>query len=959
MAEGGLRLIGADPAGPVFLRALMECAKPPCVVTSFEDARLRTLRNELGDELDVDLEILPFGQVLDRARAMSGLESRTLAPSGAVESLLRRILEVEADAEDPNPWSAWAGTPGGASVLASSLEDLRRAGFEPSHLRQAAAALAEDDADEARGLAELIERLEEALEGAGLESASSLYRRLLEADFQSSPALSRVIVVNGSEDRPLYEQSLVWMAERGVRVDLILSTLIDCPSAFPGSRRTAERLGMPIQEIQRMPDWRSKLFTSEPPLPGGPHMSAVRAPDELHEAEAALRGAYAAQIEGVEPHEMAVFCRSISSQGPSIELAAERLGIGVQMHRSAPLLGNGLARLVLELMKALAQPSPIGLISWVRGSYAPAPDVAEEAAALIQNSASAEDPWAWLESEAAGMGLAWLDELLGWRSKAQEPGGPALWRRRTQLLLEADCLTQAAEESLEAERDQGAQQSMMRSLAMATAGPESLMRPECGLAEWAEFAEEVWSRATYSVDTGRVGVRVVSDPSQLGRLKWLWVMGMAEGVFPRRRSQSPVLNDRLTAALNTLGAGWLPDSGAKALAERDAFRQVCSSGAERLVFSLTEPQAEEGAESPAFYVHAAARAAGRDVGFDRLPPGGFAPPEPEKRLPKEARLAEALEAGPRPFPAVMLHQDEARERVRRAPDEPYSASMLADAEECAFRAAALHILGWRSSGSRQAERLTASLKRRLGAARLRSQEFPARLEEEVDALLDRGTSGLPRELLRPFLIEAGWAFWRRELAARQALGRGPDEARHRPAPEDLDRKSGFQIRGRDRVAVDFELEEAYLAQGDAGAVLFSGAAKTRHKAPDLRFSESPFDPSQTEHCDLRTGMILAGLGGREGAALVELDSAGGQRIMVRARYKNTRRRLEPQIEGLKWVTLMADSPRDFYAEISARAERAMQAVDAADMAATPGAHCERCPISELCRRSSAAGEGEE
>ncbi|MCH7944963.1 MAG: PD-(D/E)XK nuclease family protein [Armatimonadetes bacterium] len=88
--------------------------------------------------------------------------------------------------------------------------------------------------------------------------------------------------------------------------------------------------------------------------------------------------------------------------------------------------------------------------------------------------------------------------------------------------------------------------------------------------------------------------------------------------------------------------------------------------------------------------------------------------------------------------------------------------------------------------------------------------------------------------------------------------------------------------------------------------------------------------------------------------MVEIDGMNGQRVL--AGFAPTVDGLARRpAEGLN-VHRVADRPVVFFKNVKARLKQAVVVLEAADMEARPGRHCEFCTYGELCRVSSQFGE---
>ncbi|HVT12166.1 MAG TPA: hypothetical protein VHE55_07855 [Fimbriimonadaceae bacterium] len=994
MAQGRIRVLSTIP-GPANLGPIVrEFCKKEGLITALSDSAIKTLAG-LAPE-GSGCEAIPFGGLVRRFATLCGELPFPVAHEGHVVAAVGAACE---ELPSDSPFARTAHRSGLHKALAATLHELSEFGLDPEAYEAMAPVLPTALAAKVRSLAEVETKASETLKTLGRNLSRDHYRICLDGQPEKGADLGRVLVIAGADYNPQAIHLLQWAAAHGARIDVVVYRHATGAGLFHGARLTAESLATPsplrgrgsvnlsvakenrgegasdtqvpegrrsvnprvakenraegasgaCEEIGTANELLQHLFAETSAEAPDIKCAVVSAADPLAEAEWALRGCLERHRAGMPYERMALYVRDSVSYAPLIESASKRLGVPVRMWRRAPLLTNSFARLTQTALLFCASKDVRSLLPMARTTYVGLDFEARETlqAGLKTAHSARGEQWnrlrEWQVEHSDKFG--WLEKLLDWRDEAMASPAPLeVWIGRLRDLMTLLPLQEGGAGGHERDKRAGyvLQQSLNRIASVRRVRqPRSLT-----LAEFARCAEEVWAEADVSVPAGEQGVLVTAQAEALPELRCLFVLGMLEGVFPRRRSEDPILSDFDREAMS--GDRTLPLSRDKAEAERDTFYMVCASASEEIVFSYPETD-EERDNVPAFYLDEVERALGQITKVTR--PRQRLTPDPSECLSGSDReIAEALASPDRaeslplafsnPFTASAFERNPAQglgpRELREALQCPFSffARRTLKVRPERLRARWYSLVGLPQKGGLIDQKTPDAAQDALGVA-LEAQldEIYSDAPEWEIALLRSGGRRLIREWIE------------REFAARKLWPR-----------EDL------------RSEVRFG-EQGLLEDLPKIAKLSGGVAATSRRGPysvvHLVETSAPakgYGPANElpEHDKLYFGLHLLAAWNRNGAAAVEVETMAGERLLMLLPRRPGVNLPACVQDGLRVVDLGdgedSHGVRTFFEDVKKLAREAVARIHGVDVRAIRGDHCAVCDYGELCRSSLEFGE---
>ncbi|MGV3616225.1 MAG: PD-(D/E)XK nuclease family protein [Fimbriimonas sp.] len=948
MAQGSIRVLrtvpGSTSLGPI-VRDF--CRRPDGVVTAFSDAALPLARRFV--EEDDAVEVQPFGDFVRSILEMCGEPALRIAGNPEqIAAVAHACLELE----EESPFLRTARFPGLHKAIVSTLKELHQWGIDAFAMETLAARTSPRLAAKLRSLAQVDRGAEEVLASLGRQTHTAHLRASLECMPERDGGFERLLVIGGNEECPLRIQWLRWIASQGTEVTVVFDRHAADAPLFAGARRGAALLGVDPISIGDGNVLTRNLFAPELTGGGDVAVEIVSAADPLAEAEWALRGC----LEEERPDLAAIYVRDLEGYAPLIEAAAKRLGVPVRMARRAPLLTNSFARLTLNALEFLASRDVRTLAPIVKSSYLGLNGVQQNriTSRLRTAYATRERQWEtlfeWTQGE-EGAEFPWIRELLDWRQKAL--GARYALREWKPLLDELInhkeipwSIRRESGDRVMIDRDRRARNQMERLLTNHVSVDAVTRESSASLAEVVNLCRRLWEDADVSVPSAEFGVLVTDSIDNLTDAERLHVMGMLEGVFPRRRSEEPILTDDERREISDLRPGEpaLLDSHDRAGTERDTFYRVCAAARKKLVCSY--PQADDQRDNiPAFYLSEIERAAKKVTRID-LKRLELAPITPACQTDADRRLREALE-GPREYPAELeLFTDASRAALRPEDGHRFTPTELRDALQCPFQYSIRHRIRVpvrRRQNRWQSLRKLPQVSGLIGQTTMAAAE--SALIQALDAELDTlyaDVSEWEMQLLRAGGQRLIRDWLRREFRARETWAKDPASVRRNVNFGD----EGLRDKMPGGVEIDGQVAAISKFQGYSVAHLYGSGAR---------------DPKNlTEVEKLFYGLYFLALheAGREGA--LEIESMSGKReLVVLSRWGGP---VNGHVQdGLSVVDLStADDPsvsrRVFFEDVKRALKRAVERVRDARIDAMKGDHCDWCDYGELCRRSRAFGE---
>jgi hypothetical protein len=952
MAQGSIRVLrtvpGSTSLGPI-VRAF--CNHPDGVVTAFSDGAL-PLAKRFVDE-DAAVEVRPFGEFVRAILEACGEEAlRVAGTPEQIAAVAHACLELD----DESPFSRTARFPGLHKALVNTLKELHQWGIDADAMTDLAERTSPRLAAKLRSLAQIDKGAEDVLARLGRQTHTSHLRASLECMPERDGGFERVLVIGGNEECPLRVRWLQWLASQGTEVTIVFDRHAGDAPLFQGAQRAVQYMGVePIApgtgNILTLNLFAEKLVAGAPVS-----VEIVSSADPLAEAEWALRGC----LEEERPDLAAIYVRDLESYAPLIEAASKRLGVPIRMARRAPLLTNSFARLTLNALEFVASRDVRTLAPIVKSSYLGLKGIDQTRVisrlreayrdSVRDRDRQWQDLYAWTETE-EGLEFPWLRELLDWRRKALA-GRFSLreWKPLLDELINHKeipwSIRRESGDRTMTDRDLRARNQMERLLTNHVSVDAVTRETSASLTEVVALCRRLWEDADVSVPSADYGVLVTDSIDSLTDAERLHVMGMLEGVFPRRRSEEPILTDAERAEISALRKGEprLPDSHDRAQTERDTFYRVCAAARKKLVCSypLTDDQRDN---IPAFYLSEVSRAVKEVTRID-LKRLELAPIAQACLTDADRKLREAAD-GPREYPAdVELYSEASRAVLRPEEDHRFTPHELRDALQCPFQYAVrhrLHVPVRRRQNRWQSLRKLPQVAGLLGQPSMQAAE--SALIQALDAELDllyADVSEWEMQLLRAGGQRLIKDWLRREFRSRATWPKDPTSVRT---------AANFGDPGlRDTMPGNVPVK------GEVAAV-----SKFQGYSVGHLYGSSPRDAKNlTEVEKLYYGLYFLALHepGREGA--LEIESMSGKRELLLLSRSGGMVAGHVQ-DGLSVVDLsVADDPtvsrKVFFEDVKRALKRAVERVREARIDAMKGDHCDWCDYGELCRRSRAFGE---
>lgn len=958
MSKSKLKIISAIPNARTFKGILADFAKGgEGLVSSLSDIRLKPLGSlvETGD-----LTVEPFGSVAGQFLVLARGRMTPLAQQGHVRAA---ISETCLALTEDSPFFRARRFPGAHSKIDTALDELRDWGLVADALPDIAEKCSQGLRSKILSLASIEREVSDSLQRIGRERIADRIAAALCLETEPTD-MGRLLLFVGSELPPIYEAWICWAVARGAEITAVLDAANSESGLFSRAANAIERLGAKGFRAGRETPLLASLFVgadleASPSGEGNPVVEISSSADPLAEAEWVIRSVAAELAAGTSADRIAIYCRDAEGYLPLLSASAVRFGVPITTSRRQPLLGNSLTRLTLDVIDFCAGDDVRLLASVLRSSYlCLAPELIEKGILAVREAYRQGDgQWQALEgfSRAEETDYPWLTRLLEWRrAGAAENVSLAHWCERLRDLGAQPWNEEAVNrESVTGTRDSYAQTALQRSLAQYATVERARAARRLSLKGFADMARAIWEDAEVSSPTVNGAVRVLSMAAQIGNVDSIYVMGMLEGVFPRRRSEDPILTDADRAELSGLLPALppLPDSRTKAVAEREEFYRLCAAPARRLAFSY--PQTGEDRDNVrAFYLLEVERAMKGEISYRDHKRTELTPAEPAAKA--DIRLAASL-AGPRIKPAANVLQDaEARLLVRDAMRAPMEARHLADALECGFHYLAEHNLGLRPNRRRSRWGYLFGLPKIANLAAVPFREAAEKalgfaLENEL-ADLAADASAYDLALLRSGGERLNREWLEREFRSRDLWPR--DSVTEAP-------RFGEHLRGQ------LKADEGFVQlKGTLPALSERNGYRILHlfKASDpwdetVSREDEPWSRLKLKEA-FELGLYLRSLYGVSPKTGIEIDCASGSRELFLLP-----RPAEPVMnhaaKGFRVTFIDNDLRKAIFKSTNDNILKALRRISGPEVEACPGSHCSVCEYGELCRRSRDFGEVED
>lgn len=949
MGQGHIRLLKTLPGPQNDASILAEfCARGEGLVTALDPKHLGALRFAVPPESDV--ELLEFGRMVAAYARLAGADPRSMAGIGHTVAAIGQVCEtIEAD----SPFYGSRLFMGLHRRLAETIKELGDWGLEPDSLAQLAQECSLDLQPKLHSLADIWTRTESLLSEFGCQLSYRHILESLEARVDEDVSFPPCLIFLDGRIAPKHIEWLRWAASVGGQLTVVAEASPSTDGLFPTAQRAEKLLNLPAEAVGETKPFVSCLFAGTITSTPGLQVDQFKAADPLSEVEWALRRILQAAA-GRDFHRFGIFARNLMDYGPLIESASERLGVPVRIARKASLISNGFIRCLVSVLEALDSGDVRRLGLLTRSSFFMFPHAQrrEFSDALSTAFRGGEQAWArmddWANSQSET--VPWLAPLLAWRSEAvSKPTNLATWRERLRDL--GNSFPAIAKGDVR-ERDARAKNSLERTIAArATFGDKLDLTLSEAVAEVKTAAEE----SDYTLPTKPVGVQVSDAPIGFSSTDHLFVLGMLEGVFPRRRSESPILTDRDREEISDRRALMFPleTSFDEAKRERDAFVALCS--APNLSITFSHPETTDDRDNiSAFYLEEVKRALGGDIEHNTYSRSQLTPPPEECLAECDRTLRAAMDSNA----PLQLHSNDLLDSTRAVMANQVPIALqpreLRTALECPFRHFAQEALRLYPERDR---RRWYQLRHLPQSARLSIQPDAKAAKESLQSLL---ASEL--EDMRPHVTPSEFELMRqggerlitdwvkREFRAREVW------------PKDRGSQRPMVAFGSDAIRED--LPRVGKVAGSVAGTSRMGPYKVIHMVESNTPSQDKSSLLGLKDRDaLYYGIHLMAGYEKNSALALEVESmSGGRKLMMLPRLE------EPPIigdvaSGLETVALSSTGEAQvtteiFFEKVKDLIAKASKAIREVDVQASPGDHCSFCDHGELCRQSAEFGESE-
>lgn len=926
--------------------AIDEIAQRSLVVSCLSDSRLPLIRNLLP--LEYEVEVMPFAELVGRVLGAMGLPRPPLATASQIRAAIRFACEELPEGLAISASSRHAGT---HDALEKTLTELRHFGIGTQELVEWETRSDLVSYGKIRSLSLISQTVDQSLSNLNRETLLARMRRCYDGDQPVGKSMKPVIVLAGDDQQPERCRWLEWLAGRGVHVELWIQRIQGRKDLF-----AHHATSLPVDSDQHDPHWYASLFADSSFSGSAPAIFIASTGEVLAECEWALRSCAQRLAEGVNPVRIGILARDAQRYNPLLLSAARRMNLPISIRIPVPLLTNGLCAYTIRVLGALAEPNLRRFAKAIQSGYSGLSEkLRHDCRDVIRKiTYTGEEAWkaltAWAEEEPERVPLL---EILHWRRKAvSEPLDLRRWHSLVLDWLRSPRLVESVQsEEATAPRDQRAVTAMIRPISELAALYDARDGQLMNLSSFSQLCDELWDKETATLPPNQHGIQITSDPECLGSMDTLVVLGMLEGVFPRRRSEDPILTDLERESISNL----MPDkpplatSFDRSRAERDVLARIAATPQHSLW--MLYPQTQDDRDNvPAFYLNEIERVVQNRVTRLDYPRSKIAPNVEDCLCEQDRNFALALTSGPIPSKTPVLSTLTARQRVRPNP-EGISPEHIVSAFECPFQAAFRYQLHLTPRVKRNPWSRLASIPTQVKLPMIADKQtaraiLSSALEEKIrslavdlepweESLLQQGATRLVD----------GWID--REFLARETWAREPDS---------LQSDIPFESAG---VTCEFKHGDETIVLKPKANILgtyMSGGHRVLmlSRTSSLMLTSSLQKSKASGHL-LLLGLYLQSLYKPPSVGAIEVDAMKGERILyLLNRPDSIPRTNEPTMKTLDFGL---QDRSEFFQETKKLRKLALDAVMNGSIETKPGEHCLGCDLGEICRNHLEFGEG--
>ncbi|MBS1720518.1 MAG: hypothetical protein JST35_08745 [Armatimonadetes bacterium] len=936
MGRTGLQVVEMVPDGEALRELLHDYwSQAPGLVTATADASLSALRAFAPEEGLITPLVTLARQALQHAGRLPYAVGGPAFLNSAVAAL------VDRDLFNVPEFRAAGAYVGFHQEMLKVLHELHHLGFDADRLEAVSERLESPTREWVSELGKLDRELGNVLHSMRLTQAHRLLRACFDLEPDEVELPDRLFVLTHSEISPLQIDWIKW-ASRYVKI-----TTVAYRHPAEGTFRAFERLADPTLTFEPPQNLAGTFFTTDV-VRGDTEVEVVAYADEFAEAEWTLRRAAEFLSENsVRADEVVIFARDHEKTLPLLESVSERLGIRISSTRRVELTQHPTYRIIQRVLRWISGEQPRNTASILQVSlFNPSrriPMEWREALELIEESDG--DQWLNLEEWVADEEKpAWLAPILNWRRHYSPQTNPLhTWLGAFKDLLG---LLGSARDDAWPGRDAAAVTAMIRALGPSVHIAHEVDQASFSLSDFIRFAVRSWEIGEVSFSTGdRDEIRIASNVDQILCAKKLFVMGMIEGDFPRRRHESPLLTrEEIKTLVDLEGLGtWTPSYSELSAKEREILLFLLGSSRS---ITMSYPRVHQDSNSiPSSFLIDVIDSL--EIVPTSISRSLIAPELEDCTNAADRRLREALDGAKKdPLPNEwQVEHPPIEEPIEIWPEEAMAAL------QCNFKF--------------QAGRLS------VRPPKARAEWYDLRKLPSQVQLFGHGDLDQARGQL-----EAVWsqvASTVNRSAAKRVFDRWiRTEAycQQRLPLTNVRRDVRFGSEGVAKEVFGLSLKGTIPVVGELGfynTIILTQSSAVEEIAGSKRRDNESLRFGLKEEDVLVYGLYAFSVHQSAKGMCIQVESMGDRRTLIYVpSYEDIRfpRSNEAEAEGLKVIEVndglpYPDSAREFGQAVKTLAKKAKTMIETQAIATTPGEHCRTCRYGELCRRSKDFGEEED
>lgn len=519
------------------------------------------------------------------------------------------------------------------TLLSTWVREMAREGISPESLEQLAAH--SQEGEKIAALAQILRRYRLLLGAHGWHEEEDIYPLAAQALSEAPHRLNlpRRVLLDGFVRFSRTETEFLHaLAAAGCALVVTLCREEKRAVLFESASATLQWLSqhfeVHLEPISSAPDERTSpsiahiathLFGTPSATVGqtAPAVQIWEAPHLLAEVEMVAREVVRHHHNGMAWGEMAVLRRDIASVLPTVEGVFASFGIPTQSFEPKTLGDHPLVRTLTGLLLLPESDYPReGVLQWFKSGYLPIDTLEADRLRLLavrRGIRAGATSWLHLAKQMEpenSMIASLLHTLVESTQSLSQADSPSHW---FDALLKALHAMQFGMSALSSEE----QDVLTQAMEVAQQVVSLLRQDEHGTpAEWAKAVQQAWAVTPHRRDPSlRNAVWLLeATRSRPLRPRVVFVMGMQEGLFPRRVMEDALLRDDDRHWLNVHTGSHLPLTTDHTALERLAFYQAATCASQQVVFTYSRTEGDHDVQ-PSFYLRSL-----REV----FPPDGIA-----------------------------------------------------------------------------------------------------------------------------------------------------------------------------------------------------------------------------------------------------------------------------------------------------------------------------------------------